>query len=92
MEGCARIGSESQEESARGVFDFHLFNWKRGEKITAHGSLEDASLAQDRRVAAHTRRASQGEVLTGGVEVVVHLAGDVRADSAQVHGSSYGAG
>jgi|GEM_PF-5557518 len=33
LEGCARVGSEEQEESARGVFDFHIFNWMRGEKF-----------------------------------------------------------
>lgn len=33
LEGCARVGSEEQSEAARGVFDFHLFNWMRGEKL-----------------------------------------------------------
>jgi len=32
-EGCALTGSEEQEESARGVFDTHMFQWANGNNL-----------------------------------------------------------
>jgi hypothetical protein len=33
-EGCALSGSEEQPEQAKGVFDFHVFQWRFGVKLT----------------------------------------------------------
>jgi len=61
------------------------------EQIAAHGSLEHPAPRQQRRIATHARGACQGEVLADGVEVVLHLAGDIRADTAGLDGAVHGA-
>ena len=42
MEGCALIGSEEQPESARGVFDTHLFQWQHGTKLVGQFEFGEA--------------------------------------------------